>query len=135
MGLPELTPAVEAAFPERFIRDADGNLISVDARSINMEKASDSDLANSLSMRWPTDPSAGADQMQIQASFNHRMRLTAIQRITPFHPVIDLLGGDSGQSRHNVSAQITVSRSGIGGTISGNWSSGGRLKAAGPDAS
>lgn len=134
MALPELTPAVEAAFPERFERDENDNLLSVNARSINMEKASESDLANNISMRWPTGSSAGADQLQIQASLNHRMRLTAIQRITPYHPVINLLGGDSGQSRHNLSGQITVSRSGVGGTLSGNWSSAGRLRAAGPDA-
>src|SRR5436305_1522922 len=34
---PELTPAIEAAFPERVTRDPAGRLISVDARPINLE--------------------------------------------------------------------------------------------------
>lgn len=133
MGLPELTPAVEEAFPEKFTRDSEGQLISVDARSINMDRESSSDLGSGITMRWPMEASVDPNQLQLQASINHRMRLTALQRITPHHPVIDLLGGDSGQSRHNISFQFTASRRGVGGTISGNWSNGGRLRSASSD--
>jgi hypothetical protein len=36
-GFPALTPALEAAFPERFTRDAAGLLTAVDARPINLD--------------------------------------------------------------------------------------------------
>src|SRR3546814_7232507 len=35
-AFPELTPAIEAAFPERVTRDAEGRLVAVDARAINI---------------------------------------------------------------------------------------------------
>lgn len=37
-SLPEPTADLEAAFPERFIRDANGQLIQVDTRSVNFER-------------------------------------------------------------------------------------------------
>jgi hypothetical protein len=35
IGFPAATPALEAAFPERFVRDGEGNLMSVDLRPVN----------------------------------------------------------------------------------------------------
>ena len=43
-GFPEPTAAIEAAFPDRFSRDVDGNLLRVDARPINFERQSRSEL-------------------------------------------------------------------------------------------
>ena len=37
-SLPEPTAALEAAFPDRFLRNADGQLIQVDTRSVNFER-------------------------------------------------------------------------------------------------
>lgn len=130
-ALPDLTPVVEAAFPDRIFRDAEGRLVRVDARSINLESDSNSSLNSGLTIRWPQtpDPNSGDRAWQLQASINHRMQLSAERKIRDGLPVIDLLGGDSGQSRHNVSSQITASRRGLGTTVSGNWSSGGRLRA------
>ena len=34
-----VSPALEAAFPERFVRDASGNLLSVDLRPVNFDRA------------------------------------------------------------------------------------------------
>ena len=39
LGFPGLTPQIEAAFPGRVIRDADGNLLSLDARAINTDRS------------------------------------------------------------------------------------------------
>jgi len=36
MAFPSITPALELAFPTRFVRDGGGNLISIDRRSINI---------------------------------------------------------------------------------------------------
>ena len=38
-NFPGPTPTLEAAFPDRFVRDDDGNLISVDLRPVNYENA------------------------------------------------------------------------------------------------
>ena len=38
-GFPTITPALEAALPERFERDLAGNLISIDARPLNYENS------------------------------------------------------------------------------------------------
>lgn len=42
--LPPLTTDVEDAFPERFIRDADGTLIELDNRSVNLRRQNLNDL-------------------------------------------------------------------------------------------
>ncbi len=39
LGFPGLTPQIESAFPGRVIRDADGNLLSLDARAINTDRS------------------------------------------------------------------------------------------------
>ncbi len=55
-SLPTLTPAVEAAFPDRVRRDADGRLISVDMRPINLAR----DLNESLRTRLTWSHTFGA---------------------------------------------------------------------------
>lgn len=37
-NFPAITPDIEQAFPDRIVRDADGNLVSVDARPVNYAK-------------------------------------------------------------------------------------------------
>jgi hypothetical protein len=44
VALPGATPAVLAAFPERFVRDAGGNIVSVDLRPINIDSQDRSQL-------------------------------------------------------------------------------------------
>ncbi|PZO87306.1 MAG: TonB-dependent receptor [Sphingomonas sanxanigenens] len=43
-SLPAATAAIEAAFPDRFIRDEDGDLVRVDSRAVNFARASSSEL-------------------------------------------------------------------------------------------
>ncbi len=43
-SFPTLTPDLEAALPDRFVRDADGNLVSVDARPLNFDRYERQDL-------------------------------------------------------------------------------------------
>ncbi|MDO1557963.1 hypothetical protein Q0812_00800 [Brevundimonas sp. 2R-24] len=38
-SFPTITPALEAAFPERFIRDSGGRLISIDTRPVNYDRS------------------------------------------------------------------------------------------------
>lgn len=48
-GFPSPTPAIEAAFSQRFMRDADGTLIQIDARPINFLRS------HSEQLRWGVD--------------------------------------------------------------------------------
>src|SRR5690606_1693064 len=43
-AFPAVTPDLEAALPDRFVRDADGNLVSIDARPLNFERYERQDL-------------------------------------------------------------------------------------------
>lgn len=126
-AFPELTPVIEAAFPERVTRDGEGRLVSVDARAINIARDTNSDLSTGVALRLgQTRPGgqgkAPADPLQFSVSLNHRWRLKDELQTHPGLPVIDQLAG-SGQSRHNVSLQVTAGKRGIGATINGNWSS------------
>ncbi|MGE4322232.1 MAG: TonB-dependent receptor [Sphingobium sp.] len=48
-AFPSPTPAIEAAFPQRFLRDADGALVQIDSRPINFLRA------QSEQLRWGFD--------------------------------------------------------------------------------
>lgn len=60
---PTITPDLEAALPERFERDADGNLVSIDARPLNFASTNRQDvrwgLNYSRAFGTPTAPQRG----------------------------------------------------------------------------
>lgn len=123
-GFPELTPVIEAAFPERVTRDADGRLVSVDARPINIARATDSELSSGVALRFPGKPVANATQLSF--TLRHRWRLKSELLTHPGVPVIDQLA-QSGQSRHSLSLQATAGKRGWGATLGGNWNSASRV--------
>lgn len=126
-GFPELTPIIEAAFPERVTRDGAGRLISVDARPINIARDTDAELASSIALRFPTKRAlAAADPTQFTLSLRHRWQLKSELLTRAGVPVIDQLA-QSGQSRHHLSLQATAGKRGMGATLSGNWSSASRV--------
>jgi hypothetical protein len=43
-SFPTATAEIEAAFPQRFVRDADGRLVSIDARPVNFARASSQEI-------------------------------------------------------------------------------------------
>lgn len=126
-GFPELTPVIEAAFPERVTRDAAGRLIVVDARAINIARDTDSDLASGIALRFPARrPAPAVNAMQFTLSLRHRWRLKSELLTRPGTPPIDQLA-QSGQSRHSLSLQATAGKRGAGVTLTGNWSSASRV--------
>ena len=70
------SPAIEAAFPERFVRDSEGRLTGVDLRPVNFDRARRDTLALGLSFSKPLKsrrPSqAVMDQMRAQFGFGRR---------------------------------------------------------------
>ncbi len=71
-----VTPAIEAAFPERFVRNGSGDLVSVDLRPINFDQARKEtlrigfDFTKPLKSRRPSQ--AVLDQMRAQFGFGQR---------------------------------------------------------------
>lgn len=64
MAFPEPTPQIEAAFSDRFIRDADGRLLQIDGRPINFAQARSSEI------RWGVNfskPLKSSIQKQFEA--------------------------------------------------------------------
>ncbi|MFE9085415.1 TonB-dependent receptor [Brevundimonas sp. NPDC003935] len=62
-AFPTITPELEAALPERFTRDLDGNLLSIDARPLNFQKAEQQEIRWGLNFSTPfgkPDPAAAA---------------------------------------------------------------------------
>ncbi|MET4684369.1 TonB-dependent receptor [Brevundimonas faecalis] len=62
-AFPTITPELEAALPDRFVRDLDGNLLSIDARPLNFEKAEQQEIRWGLNFSTPfgkPDPAAAA---------------------------------------------------------------------------
>ena len=43
-SFPTVTPEIEAAFPERFVRDGDGRLLQIDSRPVNFERSDREEL-------------------------------------------------------------------------------------------
>lgn len=125
-SFPELTPAVEAAFPERVTRDADGRLVMVDARPVNIARDTDTSLSSGIAVRLGQNRrergAAPGDPLQLSVALNHRWRLKSELLTRPGIPAIDQLA-DSGQSRHSLSLQITAGTRAIGASVNGNWSS------------
>ncbi len=135
-AFPELTPVIEAAFPERVTRDANGQLVAIDARAINIARETSAELNSSITLRLPSPSSAkriaklrkpGTDPLRLSMSLNHRWRLKSELLTRIGVPVIDQLGG-SGQSRHFLSLQLTAGKRGAGASLSGNWSSPARVQ-------
>jgi hypothetical protein len=134
-GFPQLTPAIEAAFPERVVRDAGGRLVSIDARAINLARDTSAELRSGFTMSLPRRgpgalPKPGISPLQWTFSLNYRRRLKSTLLTRVGLPVIDLLDSDGGQSRDSLSGQLTVGKRGAGGTLNGNWTGAARLRNA-----
>ncbi len=56
-GFPEPTAEIEAAFPERFLRDADGRLVSYDSRPVNFERQDRQEIRWGFNLFQPIRPS------------------------------------------------------------------------------
>ena len=134
-GFPGLALAAEAAFPDRFVRDASGRLVRVDARPIRIVRDTTERLNNSLTLmlapgrKGEDAPAAlAANPWQFTLSVNHSWLLRSELLTAPGAPVIDRLDGDTAQSRHNIGFQLVAGRVGMGMTLDGNWQSGFRLR-------
>ncbi|MDP3079549.1 MAG: TonB-dependent receptor [Brevundimonas sp.] len=127
-SLPGITPEVEAAFPERFVRDANGGLIRVDLRPVNMRLSRHQALASTLNLSIPLNQTPGRTD-SIQLGLRHSLQLSNALVIREGFIEMDRLAGDSGgQSRHQLALTIDsrLGKWGFNGSM--QWRSGSRTR-------
>lgn len=129
-SFPELTPVIEAAFPERVTRDGEGRLVAVDARAINIARDMNEDVTSSVALRFPAGQGPGRgsrDTMQFSLALSHTWQLRNELLTRPGIPAIDQIR-TGGQSRHRLRLQTTVARRGLGVNLDGSWSGASRVR-------
>ncbi|QIK78811.1 TonB-dependent receptor [Sphingomonas piscis] len=89
-NFPGITAAIEAAFPDRFTRDADGNLIRADLRPVNTESYERSEIRWGFNFSKPLT-SARPSQAQIE-----QFRRRAAESGQPLPPFPQGGGGGAG---------------------------------------
>jgi hypothetical protein len=132
--LPPLTADVEQAFPERFVRNAQGTLILVDNRWVNLDRQDLDDLKWGFNVWVPlgaqvaSQPSPSRPPSRLEISLFDTWYLHDTVLIRNGIPVLDLLNGapadlDGGQSRHRIELRALFYKSGVGIIASGAWRS------------
>jgi len=131
-GLPEPTAEIEAAFPERFTRDAAGRLVAIDQRPINIQSSSSTALSSRLNLSIPLGaaPKPGGRRRSAQVGLNHTWRLSDSTLIRTGLPRMDRLAGDSGgMAGHTLGLFANGAVGPWQANFSGAWTSGRRSRA------
>jgi hypothetical protein len=128
--VPELTPAVEAALPDLFIRDAGGRLVNIDQRSINIGSTLAETLTSGLNFSLPLGGGGGrAGAPSLQFGINHTWQLTSTASLHPGLPELDRLAGDGGGApRHQINVQVDGRRGNWGLNAGARWQSASRIR-------
>lgn len=136
-SLPDQSAAIMLAFPERFVRNANGTLISVDLRPVNFDSDRERRLRWGVSMnkkigggsRVPGSPGthrAPSPSTYFQFTANHTMVFSDEIVIRPGLDPVDLLAGGAlgiggGRVRHQVDANASLTSGGLGARAGVNW--------------
>lgn len=136
-ALPEPSTAVMLAFPDRFVRDASGRLISVDTRSINFADERTNQLRLGVSFTVPlspaqriprtaTTPSRRIPGTNLQFNLFHTIILDSHLLIRSGLPTVDLLSGGAigitgGKLRNTTSGMVSLSRGATGFRLTANY--------------
>lgn len=65
-SFPTATPEIEAAFPERFVRDADGQLLQIDSRPVNFARADTEELRWGVNFSQPIGPQGPTEEQRAE---------------------------------------------------------------------
>ncbi|GGD48063.1 TonB-dependent receptor [Croceicoccus pelagius] len=116
------------AFPERFVRDASGRLITVDSRPVNFGAHKQETLQTSIAA---TIPLSGAKQgvaarPQLRLNASHSMALSDTITLQDGAPAVDLLEGGvigvgGGRTRHTANGTIAVTKGTMGLQLDGYY--------------
>lgn len=130
-----VTPALEAAFPDRFVRDSGGNLIRFDARPVNVRSDNREELRwgiNWLKALGVAGQSGGGvpglrkNANRLSFALYHTWYLRHDVLLRDGLPTLDLLNGDTmamtgGDPRHEIEAQAGFACHGIGLRLLADW--------------
>ncbi len=138
-SLPDSSAAIMLAFPDRFIRDSDGTLTTVDLRPVNFDSDREKRLRWGLSMNArlgggtrSSATAAGAPARAaspttyLQLTANHTVvfseKIVIRQGLDP----VDLLGGGAigiggGRLRHQLDGTAAVTSGGLGARLGVTW--------------
>jgi hypothetical protein len=128
-ALPPTDAAVEAAFPDRFVRDAEGTLVEIDDRWVNLQRQQVDDLKWGVNVWIPvgeSQPSGMANR--IECSLFDTWYLRDVTLIRPGIPELNLLDGapsdvSGGQPRHKIEFHTLYHRDGVGVLLAIAWRS------------
>jgi hypothetical protein len=129
-ALPPATAAVQSAFPDRFIRNANGTLTEIDDRWVNLQHEQVDDIKWGFDVWVPigTAPAQGKAADRFEVSIFDTWYLHAVTLIRPGIPELDLLSGapsdlSGGQPRHKVELHALWHRGALGVLLEGEWRS------------
>ncbi len=128
-ALPPITADVEAAFPGRFVRAADGTLVAVDDRWVNLARQRTDDLKWGFNVWIPLGESA-PHSMPDRVEFSlfdtwYLQDLTLIQKGIPALNLLEGAPSDvaGGQPRHKIEFHTLVHQNGVGVLLAAAWRS------------
>lgn len=128
-ALPALTPEVEAAFPERFQRDADGRLIVIDQRPINLASTRMETLSTNVAFNAPLPADGDGGRRALRIGLTHNWQLANRLVLAPGLPELDRLAGDGGGvPRHQLSLTADSRFGSWGLNASANWRGPARIR-------
>lgn len=139
-GLPAVSEDVQAAFPDRYRRDAEGRLVEIDARLVSFDRTRTERLRWGANLRHTFGLLPGVDDedaeragWRLTANFTHTLHLANRRLAREGLPEQDLLAGGTGngngQSRHQLRSRIGVAHAGVGMQFNVNWKSRARITA------
>lgn len=138
-ALPPPSSAVVAAFPDRFVRDANGQLIVVDNRTVNFARQHSRQLRLGANFMIPLTPAVmpkppvpgeprrrPMPRTTLQVNASHTFLLESKTVIRDGLPEVDLLDGGAigiggGQQRHATDLGLALTRGGTGVRAQATW--------------
>lgn len=147
-SLPLASADLIAAFPDRFLRDTSGRLVTVDLRPLNFERRSSEQARWGLNFVIPFyDQPIGesgapvrlpASRPRLQVNLSHTVNLEDEVLPRSGFPAVDLLRGGAlgfggGTPRHLFNFGANLSDREVGASLTGSWRSASRLSAGTPE--
>jgi outer membrane receptor protein involved in Fe transport len=139
--LPDESAAIMLAFPDRFVRDSNGVLTTIDLRPVNFDSEREKRLRWGLSMNTrldgtpaaPTHGGAHTPPTNLQLTVNHTVVFSDTITIRPGLDTVDVLGGGAigvggGRLRHQVDGTAAVTSGGLGARIGVTWRGASKLE-------
>lgn len=129
-ALPDLTQDVETAFPDRFQRDGQGRLVSIDYRPLNLGSSVTESLNSSLNFNLPRPAgAAGREAAVLRMTLSYNRQISNRMSLAPGLPDLDRLKGDGGGvSMQDARATLDARRGRWGVNASARWQDGYRTR-------